>query len=195
MGALVDIANLLIKACFNFFMLAVLLRLLLQVSRADFYNPISQFLVKVTTPAVAPLRRLIPGVGGIDVASIVLVLLLQMLATVLLILLRGYGIPNPLSLLIWGALGTIGLVVNIYFVAILASIVLSWVAPGSYNPVVILLHQLTEPVMAPFRKLLPSMGGLDLSPIFVFLAINVIQIVLSHLASATGLPFAYVIGL
>ncbi len=195
MGALVDIANLLIQTFFNFFMLAVLLRLLLQLARADFYNPISQFLVKVTTPALAPLRRLIPGVAGIDMASVVLVLILQVAATILLILLRGYGIPNPLSLLIWGALGTIGMVINIYFVAILVSIILSWVAPGSYNPVVLLLHQLTEPVMAPFRKLLPSMGGLDLSPIFVFLAINVLQIIINHLATATGLPFAYVIGL
>lgn len=195
MGALVDIGNLLIQTFFNLFILAVLLRLLLQIARADFYNPISQFLVKVTSPALKPLRRIIPGIGGIDFSSVVLVLLLQIVATVLLVLLRGYGIPNPLSMFVWAVLGTIGMVVNIYFVAILVSIVLSWVAPGSYNPIVLLLHQLTEPVMSPFRKLLPSMGGLDLSPIFVFLALNVIQIILGHLANAVGLPPAYVIGL
>jgi len=195
MTALVDIGNLLIQTFFNLFILAVLLRLLLQLARADFYNPISQFLVKVTSPALIPLRRLVPSVGGIDTASVVLVLALQILGTVLLVLLRGYGIPNPLSMLIWALLGTAGMVINIYFVAILVSIVLSWVSPGSYNPIVLLLHQLTEPVMAPFRKLLPSMGGLDLSPIFVFLAINVLQIILGHLAAASGLPAAYVIGM
>jgi YggT family protein len=105
------------------------------------------------------------------------------------------GIPNPLLLLIWSALGIVAMVVNIYFIAILASIVLSWVAPGSYNPTVVLIHQLTEPVMAPFRKLLPPMGGLDLSPILVFLLINVVQIVLRHLAAGIGLPHQLVLGL
>ncbi|MFT5577489.1 MAG: YggT family protein [Paraglaciecola psychrophila] len=195
MGALVDIGNLIIQTFFNMFILAVLLRLLLQLARADFFNPISQFLVKVTSPALAPLRRIVPSIAGIDMASIVLVVGLQILGTVLLVLLRGYDIPNPLSMLIWALLGTAGMVINIYFVAILFSIVVSWVSPGSYNPAVILLHQLTEPVMAPFRKLLPSLGGLDLSPIFVFLTINVLQILLGHLASASGLPAAYVIGM
>ena len=127
-------------------------------------------------------------------ASVVLILLTQMLATSLLVLIQGYALPNPLSLLIWSILGSIGMVINIYFVAILVSIILGWVAPGSYNPVVILLHQITEPVLKPFRKMLPSMGGLDLSPIFVFLSINVLQIILSHLSAAVGLPPAYVIG-
>jgi len=195
MAALVDIGNLLIQTFFNLFILAVLLRLLLQLARADFFNPISQFLVKVTSPALTPMRRMVPSIGPVDTASVVLVLALQILGTVLLVLLRGYDIPNPLSMLIWALLGTASMVINIYFVAILVSIVLSWVSPGSYNPAVILLHQLTEPVLAPFRKLLPSMGGLDLSPIFVFLTINVLQILLGHLAAASGLPPAYVIGM
>ena len=195
MSALQDIANLLIQTLFNLYILALLLRLLLQLARADFYNPISQFLVKVTQPVLAPVRRIIPSVAGIDTGTIVVVLLLQILATILLIVIRGYPIPNPISLMIWGILGTVGMVINIYFIGILASIILSWVAPGSYNPTILLLHQLTEPVMAPFRKILPSMGGLDLSPIFVFLTINVVQILLNHLAAATSLPVAYVIGI
>ena len=195
MAAMQDIGNLLVQTLFQLYLLALLLRLILQVARADFYNPISQFMVKVTSPLLNPLRRIIPGVGGIDMASIVLILLIQMLATTLLVVIQGYSIPNPLSLLIWGALGTIGMVINIYFIAILASIILSWVAPGSYNPIVILLHQLTEPVLKPFRSMLPAMGGLDLSPIFVFLSINVLQIILSHIAATVGLPVAYVIGI
>jgi YggT family protein len=194
MGALVDIADLLLQTIFTFFLMAVLLRLLLQLARADFYNPISQFLVKFTNPALRPLRRLIPGVAGIDVASIVLILTGQILATILLALLHGFSVPNILNLLIWSAIGTLGLVINVYFVAILVSIVLSWVAPGNYNPVVLLLHQLTEPVMKPFRKIIPPIGGLDLSPIFVFLAINILQVILGHMAQSAGLPSHYVIG-
>jgi YggT family protein len=195
MAAMQDIGNLLIQTFFNFYLLALLLRLILQLTRADFYNPISQFIVKVTSPLLTPLRRVIPGVGGIDLASVVLILLTQMVATSLLVLIKGYGLPNPVLLLVWGALGAIGMTVTLYFVAILASIILSWIAPGSYNPSIILLHQITEPVMKPFRKIIPSMGGLDLSPIFVFLAINVLQIVIGHLAAAVGLPPAYVIGI
>lgn len=195
MEALIEIANLVIHTLVSLYLLALLLRLLLQLARADFYNPISQFLVTVTQPVLAPLRRLIPSVGKIDSATIVAVLVLQMITTAILLLIKGYSLPNPLSLVIWGALGTIGIVVNIYFFGIIASIIISWVAPGSYNPTILLLRQLTEPVMAPFRKLIPSMGGLDLSPIFIILAINVLRIILAHLASASGLPPAYVIGL
>lgn len=194
MGALQDIANLLLQTIFQLFLLALMLRLLLQLARADFYNPISQFLVTVTAPLLKPLRRVIPGVGGIDMASVALILLTQVVATAVLVLIRGFPIPNPLLLLIWGLLGSIGLLINIYFFAILATIIVSWVAPGSYNPAILLLQQLTEPVMKPFRNLIPPIGGLDLSPIFVFLTINVLQIVLSHLCAAVGLPPAYVIG-
>lgn len=195
MGALQDIGNLLIQTFFNLYILALLLRLLLQMARGDFYNPISQLLVKITQPVLKPVRSFLPSIGSIDTASIVVILLLQIIATTLLVTIQGYPIPNSISLLIWGALGAVGMVINIYFIAILASIILSWIAPGSYNPTILLLHQLTEPVMKPFRKILPAMGGLDLSPIFVFVTINVLQIILSHLAASTGLPVAYVIGI
>ena len=194
MGAVTEITDLLVRTLFYFILLAIVLRFLLQCVRADFYNPISQFLVKVTNPGLKPLRRIIPGVGGIDFSSVVLALLLQIAATTALALLHGYAIPNPLSMLIWGSLGLVGLVINIYFVAILVSIVLSWVNPGAYNPITLLLHQLTEPVMAPFRKLVPAIGGLDISPIFVFIAINILKIILSNIGGSVGLPVNFVIG-
>lgn len=195
MGALVEIGNLLVHTVFNLFLIAVLLRLLLQFARADFYNPVSQFLVKITKPFLQPLRRLIPGLFGIDMAAVVLALIAQALAITLLLFMHGYGFANPLSLIVWSLLGCIGVVINIYFFSILAVIILSWISPGSYNPFVLLLNQLTEPVMAPLRKIIPPLGGLDLSPIFVFLLINVLQIVLKHTAAATGLHSALVIGL
>ncbi len=195
MNAMNEIFVYLIQTVLSLFLLAVLLRFLLQLVRADFYNPISQFLVKVTNPLVLPLRKVIPGLGGFDMASLLLALLLQMAGIALIYLINGHGVPNIVLLLVWSVLGIAGLLVNIYFFALLAMIILSWVAPGSKNPALFLLFQITEPVMAPFRKALPSMGGLDFSPILVFILINVIQIALRHMAAGVGLHPALVIGI
>ncbi len=195
MGAFNEISIYLVQTALTLYMLAMVLRFLLQLVRADFYNPISQFLVKITNPLVIPLRKVIPGLGGMDLASLLLALILQMLSIVVLMALYGLGLPNPILLLLWSALGLVGLLVNIYFFALLAMIILSWLAPGSGNPAVFLLYQITEPVMAPFRKLLPPMGGMDFSPILVFILINVVQIALRHMAAGVGLHPALVIGL
>ena len=195
MGAFSEIFAYLVQTFLSLYMLAMLLRFLLQLVKADFYNPISQFLVKATNPLVIPLRKVIPGLGGIDLATLLLTLALQMASIVAIMLLNGLGFPNPLLLLVWSCLGVLGLLVNIYFFALLAMIILSWIAPGSSNPAVYLLYQITEPVMAPVRKILPPMGGLDFSPIVVFILINVIQIGLRHMAVGVGLHPALVIGL
>lgn len=195
MNALNEILGYLVQTALTLYLMAMLLRFLLQVVKADFYNPISQFLVKVTNPVVIPLRRVIPGFGGLDLASLLLALVLQALSIIAMLLLNGLGLPNVFLLLSWSVLGLLGLLVNFYFFAILAMIVLSWVAAGSRHPAIYLLYQITEPVMAPFRRALPAMGGLDLSPILVFILINVIQIALRHMAAGVGLHPALVIGL
>ena len=186
MNALNDIFGYLIQTVLSLYMLAMLLRFLLQLVRADFYNPISQFLVKVTNPLVIPLRRVIPGFAGLDMASLLLALLLQIASIAALVIIKYQAIPSPGLLLVGGLLGVIGLLVNIYFFALLAMIILSWIAPGSRSPAVYLLFQITEPVMAPFRKVLPPMGGMDFSPILVFILITVIQKTLHHIAIAAG---------
>ncbi|HBQ39743.1 MAG TPA: YggT family protein [Halieaceae bacterium] len=195
MNALSDIVAYLLQTVLNLALLAILLRFLLQLVRADFYNPVSQFLAKVTNPLVLPVRRVIPAYRGLDLSTLLLALLLQMAAIVALLALNGLGPPGVLTLLVWSVLGIVGLLVNIYFFALLAMIILSWIAPGGRHPALLLLFQLTEPVMAPFRRMLPSMGGIDFSPILVFILINVIQIALGHMAAAAGLPAALVIGL
>jgi len=195
MTALSEIFGYLIQTLLSLYLLAMLLRFLLQLVRADFYNPICQFLVKITNPLVVPLRKVIPGFAGLDMASLLLAILLQLGGIVALLLINGLGLPNILLLLTWSLLGVIGLLVNIYFFALLAMIILSWVAPGSNHPAIYLLFQITEPVMAPFRKALPAMGGMDFSPILVFILINVIQIALRHMAAGVGLHPALVIGL
>lgn len=195
MNALNEISVYLVQTFLSLYLVAMLLRFLLQLVRADFYNPISQFLVKITNPLVVPLRKLVPGFAGMDMASLLLALALQLAGIVVLLTMHGLALPGIVLLLLWSVLGVIGLLVNIYFFALLAMIILSWVAPGSRHPAIYLLHQITEPVMAPVRKLLPPMGGLDFSPILVFILINVIQIVLRNLASGIGLHPALVIGL
>ena len=195
MNAFNEIFVYLIQTLLSLYLLAMLLRFLLQLVRADFYNPICQFLVKITNPLVIPVRRVLPGFGGLDLASLLLAILLQLAGIAAILLISGVGLPNPLILLVWSAIGVLGLLVNIYFFALLAMIILSWIAPGSNHPAIYLLHQITEPVMAPFRKALPAMGGMDFSPILVFILINVIQIALRHMAAGAGLHPALVIGL
>jgi YggT family protein len=186
MGAINEIFAYLVQTFLSLYLIAMLLRFLLQVVRADFYNPICQFLVKVTNPLVIPMRRVVPSLAGIDLASLLLAFLLQIAGITALVFIKLGGFPPVGILLMGGVLGVVALLVNIYFFALLAMIILSWVAAGSRHPAIYLLYQITEPVMAPFRKVLPNMGGLDFSPILVFILINIIQIALRHMAAAAG---------
>ena len=174
----------------SLYLLIVLLRFILQLVRADFYNPLSQFTVKATQPLLKPLRRIIPGFGGLDLASLALAILVQLVLMVLVILIAG---ANPaavgLQLLVWAIIAVTSLFLKIFFFAMIISVILSWVAPGSYNPGAQLVNQICEPLLAPFRKLLPNLGGLDISPIFAFITINLIdRFVIGGLAASTGLP-------
>ncbi|PAV25454.1 YggT family protein [Tamilnaduibacter salinus] len=173
----------------TFYLTVVLLRFLLQMARADFYNPITQFVVKATNPPLRPLRRIIPGWGGIDGASLVLAILIQGLVYLLILAALSNGFPaiNPVTLLAWSVVTVLGLIVKIYFWSVLAIVIISWIAPGSPHPAIQLVGQLTEPVMRPVRSIMPSMGGLDLSPIIVFLLLNVISVVIEHMAQGVGL--------
>lgn len=176
----------------SLYLLIVLLRFILQLVRADFYNPLSQFVVRATQPLLKPLRRIIPGFAGLDLASLVLAILVQLLLMVLTLLLMGYGadmLGLAGQLLIWSVIGVTSLFLKVFFFALIVSVILSWVAPGSYNPGAQLVNQLCEPVLAPFRKLLPNLGGLDISPIFAFIALNLIDmLVIGNLAAMTGMP-------
>lgn len=167
----------LIETLFGLYMLAVLLRFILQWVRADFYNPVSQFLVKVTNPPLKPLRRLIPGIGGIDLAAIVLLLALQAIKLVLLATTNGFGLaPTGLIVLSIGEL--IALVLNMYLITIIIQALMSWFGPGTYNPVTAILHTINEPVLAPARRIIPAISGIDLSPLAALVAIQLLKILL-----------------
>lgn len=173
----------------SLYLLIVLLRFILQLVRADFYNPLSQFIVKATQPLVAPLRRVVPGFAGVDFASLVLALLVQLVLMAIIIKLMGYALPGVLQLVVWSLIGITALFLKVFFFALIISIILSWVAPRSSNPAALLVHQLCEPVLSPIRRILPAMGGLDLSPIFAFIALRLIDMLLiGNLAAATAMP-------
>ncbi|UTN86061.1 YggT family protein [Pseudomonas aeruginosa] len=174
----------------SLYLLIVLLRFILQLVRADFYNPLSQFIVRATKPLLNPLRRIIPGFGGIDLASLVLAILIQLVLMILILILMGYGVGGfIMQLLIWSIIAVTSLFLKVFFFALIISVILSWVAPGSYNPGAQLVNQICEPLLMPFRKLLPNLGGLDISPIFAFLALKLIDmLVINNLAAMTGMP-------
>ncbi|HEX22089.1 MAG TPA: YggT family protein [Chromatiales bacterium] len=167
----------LIQTLFGLYAGAVMLRFLLAMVRADFYNPVSQFLVKVTNPPLLPLRRIIPGVMGIDMASIVLLIVLQATKLLLIAAVQGFGI-HPLGLVVLTLAELLTLLLNIYFFTILIQIILSWVSPGSYNPAVALLHSLNEPLLGRARRILPPISGFDLSPILVLVGLQLLEILL-----------------
>jgi YggT family protein len=175
----------------SLYLLIVLLRFILQLVRANFYNPLCQFIVKATQPLLKPLRRLVPSIAGLDTASLVLAILIQLLLMGLILLLAFGVLGNPLQLLIWALIGVVALFVKIFFFALIISVILSWVAQGSQNPAVELINQICEPLLKPIRGILPSMGGLDLSPIVAFIALNLIDmLVIQNLVIATGMPDA-----
>lgn len=177
----------LIEAIFGFYILALLLRLLFQLARADFYNPITQFLVTLTNPPLLPLRRVIPPVGGIDLASIVLLIVLQMLELYLLAWIQGAQ-PGWVGVLVLSVARLIKYTVWIYIIAILIRVILSWVNPygRSRHPAGDLLYSLTEPMLAPARRLIPAVGGLDISPILVFVLLQVTLMLIVRPLEDTG---------
>lgn len=173
----------------SLYLLIILLRFVLQLVRADFYNPLSQFAVKATQPLLKPLRRIIPSLFGLDMSSLVLAIIVQLVLMALTLLLA-YGITgNPVQLLIWSVIGVTALFLKIFFYALIISVILSWVAPRSHNPGAELVNQICQPALAPFRRILPSLGGLDISPILAFMVLKLLDmLVINNLAAMTGMP-------
>ncbi|MGF0240456.1 YggT family protein [Rhodococcus sp. IEGM1300] len=169
-----DAAIFIIKTLGSLYLLIVLLRFILQLVRANFYNPLCQFIVKATQPLLKPLRRVIPSMFGLDMSSLVLALIVQMLLIAVILTLKGFMVDWVL-LIPWALIALFSLFLNILFYAMIISVILSWVAPGSHNPGAELVAQITEPVLAPFRRIIPNLGGLDISPIFAFIVIQLLQ--------------------
>lgn len=178
----------LIQVLFGAYILVVMLRFLLQLMKADFYNPISQFIVKVTSPVLIYLRRIIPGLGGIDMASLFFMWILKVIELALIISLA--GLPISLMLFAWAIPELIRLAFNVFIFSILIQVILSWVNPGTYNPATALINSLTEPVLRPARRIIPPIGGLDLSPMASMIGLYLLQmLLLPPILHLTDSPF------
>ena len=162
-----------IQTLFGLYILAVLLRFLFQLLKAHFHNPVSQFIVTVTNPVLRHLRRLIPSYSGIDIASLVLMLGLQMLELLLIALLYGTS-PSPAGLLVVAIGKLLEMTIYVFMFAVFARIIISWVNPHLHNPITSLLGSLTDFMMQPARRFIPPIGMLDLSPIVVFLILGLL---------------------
>ncbi len=186
----------LIQTFFGLYTIVIMLRFLMQVSRADYYNPICQAIVKITDPAIKPFRTVIPTVYGVDFATLTVAFIVQLVAVMLIMMLYGYSFIQPIYVA-WVLLGLFSIIFKIYFFALLISVIASWLAPYSSHPALTLVHQITEPLCIPARKLLPPMGGIDFSIILVFVFINIIDniLVIAPLAKMLGVVPGLIIGL
>lgn len=158
----------LIMSIFNIYIMVVVLRLWLQLNRADFYNPFSQFTVKATQPIIGPLRRIIPSIGALDTATLVFAILLSFAKVLIYIAMTAGGIPEAIfSAMLFSILNLINQIMWLVFWIVVIRALLSWFSQGS-NPIELVMHQLTDPLLRPLRKVIPPIGGLDLS-VLVFL--------------------------
>jgi YggT family protein len=162
------------------FLLVLLLRFWLPWLRADFRNPIAQGILRLTSPLVIPVRRIIPPIGRLDTATVVVAFAIQYL-TVLIILTLSAVTPAIAPIALTSLVDLVLLSLRLFTFAIFIHIILSWIAPGTYNPATAFISMLVEPVMRPFRRVIRPMGGLDISPLFAIIALQAGAIFLSTL--------------
>ena len=173
MSAILFILNALLTLA----VIGFLLRVVMPLVRADFRSPLGQAVLRFTDPLVKPLRRILPPIGKVDVASIIALLAVQLAGSTLIRLVAGGGFL-PGAIVVDGLRGLAYTILQFYTIAVLVQALLSWVAPGTYNPATQLLHRICEPLLAPFRRLVPPIGGLDFSALFVLIGLQALQLLL-----------------
>ena len=181
---MLDALIFLLRTFADLYLLTFLLRFILQWARANHYNPLSQVVFKVTNPLVVPARRLLPSVAGLDIPTLAVLIVLEIVVTFVLLRLVGLSLPIP-RLLFYSLLRLISLVLWFYVGALIIYAVLSWFAQPSRNPMAMLLGQLVEPLLRPARRMLPPIGGFDLSVLLVIVLLQATTIIVSSLKAAT----------
>jgi len=179
MSAIQEILVFLIDTLFNLYISFLVIRMLLGLAKADFYNPISQFLVKISDPVIKPLRRFIPAIGKIDTATIVAIIGLKVVELLLLSAITGGNFSQSFIPFVIGDI--LRMIVWVYIIAIIIQVVISWLGNTHGNPVVPLINSLTEPLIKPVRKVIPPIAMIDLSPMAVLLGLQVVLIVIRSL--------------
>src|SRR5690606_16084313 len=153
------------------------LRFIMQWTRADFHSPFAEVILRVTNPLVLPARRILPSARGIDLPTLILLVVLEALATLLLLGLLGVGMPAG-TFVLMVVLRLVNLTIWFYTIAIFVYVILSWVGQGRYTPIGAILSDLVEPILRPARRLLPMIAGLDLSPLLVLILLQAVSIAL-----------------
>lgn len=187
MNPALNALSFLIGSIFSFYAMIVAIRFLMQAFRVDYYNPLAQFVVKMTDPPLKPLRRIIPGWGGFDVAALILCLLvifLKLLAFKLLSLeyvpaagdqFRVALLGGP-HLVILALLDLLNLFFNILIFSIVIMALMSWIIQDPGHPMYAMLTRLTAPILAPVRRFVPPIGGLDLSALVAILGLITLKL-------------------
>jgi YggT family protein len=173
-GYLTNPLEFLISTLFSLYILAVMLRFILGAVRADFYNPVSQFLVRITNPLLIPMRRIIPSFRQYDTSALLLMLLLQMVSLFIVVMLRGVN-ASFIALLLYAIGELVVLAFNVFIFAIVIQVIISWISPGTYNPANALLYSITRPVMSPIQQLIPPVSGIDLSPLVALIGLQILK--------------------
>jgi YggT family protein len=163
------------------YLLLLLLRFWLPWLRADFRNPVAQGILKFTSPVVIPLRRFVPSIRRLDTATVLVAFIVQFVTLLVLFAILGRSLPHPVPIAITAVIELVILSLNLFFFAILIRVILSWVAPHQYNPITALVATLSEPVLRPFRRAIPAIGGIDISPVFAMILIQALVIFLRSL--------------
>ena len=171
----------LISTALELYTMVMLLRIWMQWARCDFYNPLAQFVVKATQPIVGPLRRILPSMGPIDTASLVMAFVLSLIKSMVLFMVITF---QPI---IWisAVLILVKTVGSLIFWVLLVMAIMSWVSQGR-SPIEYVLIQLADPLLRPIRRLLPAMGGIDFSPMILVLLLYVINMGVAEVLQATG---------
>ena len=183
----------LISTLINMYVMVMLMRVLLPFVRANFYNPISQFIVALTDPIIKPLRRVVPSYKKIDLPVILLLFLVQFLKLTILFFVTRGTLGNPFGISIWVVGDTLDQLTTMYFYAIIIRVVLSWVSAGGYvgaSPLQEILFLITEPVLRPFRRFIPPIAGIDLSPLVLMISIKLIEIIFIYPVIGFGVALA-----
>ena len=167
-----------VDALTSLYLLLLLLRVWLPILRADFRNPLAQGILKLTSPLVIPLRRILPSLGRVDTATVLVAFAIQYLAIVIILLIHGMSAPVG-AIAATAVIKLVSLSINLFAYAILIRVILSWISPGQYNPATAIVGTLTEPVLAPFRRLIPPLGGFDISPVFAMILLFALNIVVA----------------
>ncbi len=167
-----------LRTLMDLYLLAFAVRLLMYIGLRDGRNPLAQFIHHITNPLVQPLQRLVPAMGRFHTATAIVLVVLQGVASFALIKLGCLGTPGPAQLLALALLGSLQILLRVWFWSILITVVLSWINPGAYNPATAVLSAISEPILAPIRRYLPGIGGFDLSPLVAIILIQALLMTL-----------------